>query len=80
MIEFYIKIHSSILCATYFFVMRWLNEKYAHCCFECLPNSSNYLTDDEIEKIVSYAESHDDVRVVSLTGGSLVQHTNMINN
>lgn len=45
------------------------NAKCAHCCFGCLPNSDNYLTDFEIEKIVQYAENHEDVKVVSLTGG-----------
>ena len=40
------------------------NAKCAHCCFGCLPNSENYLTDFEIEKIVQYAESHEDVKVV----------------
>ena len=54
------------------------NAKCVHCCFECLPNSSNYLTDDEIEKIVSYAESHDDVKVVSLTGGEALLRKNKV--
>lgn len=45
------------------------NAKCAHCCFGCLPDSENYLTDDEIEKVVKYAESHEDVKVVSITGG-----------
>lgn len=54
------------------------NAKCAHCCFECLPNSSNYLTDDEIEKIVFYAESHDDVKVVSLTGGEALLRKNKV--
>lgn len=54
------------------------NAKCAHCCFECLPNSSNYLTDDEIEKIVFYAESHDDVKVVSLTGGEALLCKNKV--
>ncbi|MBT0905654.1 YydG family radical SAM peptide epimerase [Streptococcus lutetiensis] len=54
------------------------NAKCVHCCFECLPNSGNYLTDDEIEKIVSYAESHDDVKVVSLTGGEALLRKNKV--
>ena len=54
------------------------NAKCAHCCFECLPNSSDYLTDDEIEKIVTYAESHDDVKVVSLTGGEALLRKNKV--
>ncbi|MCS4487943.1 YydG family radical SAM peptide epimerase [Streptococcus sciuri] len=54
------------------------NAKCSHCCFECLPNSNNYLTDDEIEKVVSYAESHDEVKVVSLTGGEALLRKNKV--
>lgn len=54
------------------------NAKCAHCCFGCLPSSENYLTDDEIEKIVHYAETHDDVKVVSLTGGEALLRKNKV--
>lgn len=45
------------------------NAKCDHCCFSCLPNSVNCLTDEEIEAVVRYAETHEDVALVSLTGG-----------
>ncbi|WP_141677368.1 radical SAM protein, partial [Streptococcus agalactiae] len=45
------------------------NAKCDHCCFSCLPNSVNCLTDEEIEAVVRYAETHEDVELVSLTGG-----------
>lgn len=56
------------------------NAQCAHCCFGCLPDSVNYLTNPEIEKIIHYAESHEDVKVISLTGGeALLQKAEVLN-
>ena len=49
-----------------------------HCCFNCGPNAQNYLSDNQIEMLINYAISHDEVKVVSFTGGEALLSVNLI--
>lgn len=40
-----------------------------HCCFSCRPDSSECLSDKEIDGILDYIESNNNVTSVSITGG-----------
>lgn len=45
------------------------NASCKHCCFSCSPKSSEYLNDKELDNLVEYVLSNDEIEVVSLTGG-----------
>lgn len=54
------------------------NAACKHCCFICEPHAKNSLSDEQIKMLVNYAITHDEVNVVSLTGGEALLNPNMI--
>lgn len=54
------------------------NAMCRHCCFSCSPTSKDFISDQEVEKILAYIKEHEDIKQVAITGGEAFLRYNTI--
>ena len=54
------------------------NANCVHCCLGCTPDAKEYISDDEIDMIINYAEKCPELKRVSITGGEPLLRKNKV--